>query len=125
MTEIREDIRQWLSTHQLPYNGARELLQRISATGGIPASGGIPGSVWLAEKSGSGFPEILGIVSTPEAGKKACQASASEYFGVRNTPPPNWHGDDGHASASYSTPHESFFFQVTRFTVDEIREDTS
>lgn len=82
-------------------------------------------SVWLAEYTSHLRSNILGIVSDPEKGRQACQDVANEYFGAKNTPPLNWHGDDGHASTSYSNPVETFFFQVTRFTVDEIREDTS
>ena len=99
---------------QLNWDGYRQ---------GIPVSGGIP--VWLAEKKNGPFTEILGIVSAPEKGRQACQASASQFFGEKYTPLLTWHGDDGHASASSTNPVETCFFQVTRFTVDEIREDTS
>lgn len=82
--------------------------------------------VWLTERSeGHWRPDVLGIVSDPDKGRKACQDDASEYFGAGRTPPLKWTGSDGYDSASYYQPGtgSNIFYQVTRFTVDEIITD--
>jgi hypothetical protein len=81
----------------------------------------VTGYVWLAEKSLGGTPaEHMGLFSNPGRARKVCQDAADEYFGAEKTPPLNWLGDAGYASATYHHPCGGMFlFQVTRFAVDQ------
>jgi hypothetical protein len=80
--------------------------------------------VWLAEKSGSGPSEVMGIFSEPDRAKQACQDDANEYFGAAHTDELHWQqaGRLDYYSASYHHPAAgTYLFQVTRYAVDEAR----
>lgn len=80
-------------------------------------------NVWLAEQHNMGEKVQLGIFSDTAQARKVCQDSASEYFGEANTPALNWTGDDAFAYASWTIPVTgTYWFHVTRFTVDEVNE---
>lgn len=79
---------------------------------------------WLAEVSSGRDRDVLGIFSTPEKAVAACQDKENEYFGAERTPPLTWqpHVNGGYLYAAGYTP-PSQFFQVTRFTVDEVLDN--
>lgn len=77
-------------------------------------------AVWLTQVNNAGPAEIIGVFSSPERAKKACQDQANAYFGAARTPALKWLGNDGHWSASYHHPGSGMqLFQVTRYEVDQ------
>jgi hypothetical protein len=90
----------------------------------VPSTGS---EVWLTEKTEcTGPTDVLGIFSTPEAARQACQESADEYLGAAKTPPLQWLGHAGYMSADYTHPANGvFLFQVTMFVVDSKGDNQS
>ena len=80
--------------------------------------------VYLAENLGGAGREVYGIFGTAERAKEACQEKASEFFGEKITKPLHWMGDESYVlSASYQDPGGYYLFMITRFTIDERREN--
>lgn len=80
-------------------------------------------AVWLAERAYGGPSDILGLFSTPEKAKKACQDQADQFFGASNTSQLGWRDYEGHSSAPYHHPANGMcLFAVTRYLVDDVPE---
>lgn len=78
-------------------------------------------AAWLAEQAGAGSRAPVGIFSSPDLARDACQGIADEYFGPKLTPPLQWRGTDRRAFAAYSHPTSGgFVFVVTMLTIDEV-----
>jgi len=106
---------------------SRLLIDRLLTAGDRP----LP-AVWLTQLNSAGPAEIIGIFSSPERAKKACQDRANEYMGERSTPALMWRGVHvvaslaGHWSASHHHLAAGMqLFQATRYEVDQEQESTS
>lgn len=83
-------------------------------------------AVWLTQLNSYSPAETIGIFSSPERAKEACQRIANEYLGERSTPALKWQGNHKVASLAthWSASHHHLavgmqLFQTTCYELDQ------
>jgi hypothetical protein len=89
-------------------------------------------AIWLTQLNSAGPAEIIGIFSSPERARKACQDRANEYLGEARTPALKWRGNHVVASLAshWSASHHHLtagmqLFQAASYEIDQEQENTS